>query len=322
MEAKTSSDMCNYSIVIPCYCSGPWLTELVDRIDVVMRARNEPFEIVLVNDASPDNTWDVIREVARRYPCVRGIDLQFNTGQHRATLCGLEHTCGDLIILMDDDMQHLPEELPKLIDTMVELPDTDCVMAEFSRKHHGVLRNAGSRLWLWIAAKMYGIPPGLRLSSFRVLKRQLAETLCLYGTVSPLLGPLIGLATRRVVNVTVQHNQRIQGKSGYSLVTLVRMTLDNVFGASTFPLRLVSLLGVSSAAGSVALGAYYLVRYVLGQIAVPGFMTQVLLTMFFGGMILFSVGLVGEYLIRIINEVRRPPRYVVRETTGAERKPT
>jgi glycosyltransferase involved in cell wall biosynthesis len=311
--------MCTNSIVIPCYCSGPWLEELVRRIDLVMRRRGEPFEVVLVNDASPDDTWKTIQRLARRYDCVRGIDLLFNTGQFRATLCGLEQAAGELIVVMDDDLQHPPEEIPKLIDAIRRHPELDCVMGAYAAKHHNLVRNLGSRLWAYVTARIYGLPTHVKRSSFRIMRREIARAICLHRTVRPVLGPLIFRTTARVGNVRVNHHPRRRGQSGYGVAQLARIVLDNVFSASTLPLRMVSVLGLGSAAGSVLWGGYNVAKYFLGSIKVPGFVTLVLLITFFGGMTLFAVGLLGEYLIRVIDEVRRPPRYLIRHSVG---KPT
>ena len=127
-------DVCKYSIVIPCYNSGKWLAELISRIDATMSPRGETFEILLVNDASPGNTWEVIQQLVKRYPFVVGLDLLFNTGQYRATICGLEYANGELIIIMDDDLQHLPEEIPVLINAIRQRPELDCVMGIYVLK--------------------------------------------------------------------------------------------------------------------------------------------------------------------------------------------
>ena len=310
--------MCDYSIVIPCYASAAWLPELVQRIERALGSVPGSFEVLLVNDASPDNTWEVIESLAAESDFVRGLDMMFNTGQFRASLCGLEHAVGEQVILMDDDLQHPPEAIPDLIVALAGRPDWDCIMARFPARRHGPLRRFGSHLTARLFAYLYGRPAGIAPSSFRILRRPLVETICRYGTANPLIGPLIFRSTRRLGNIDVEHQPRAHGRSGYSLFRLARIVWRGFITSSTLPLRLVSILGFLSAAASLVLGSFFFVRYWMGLISQPGFMTTVVLITFFGGMTLLSVGLVGEYLIHIMEEVRRPIRYAVRNRTSRD----
>jgi dolichol-phosphate mannosyltransferase/undecaprenyl-phosphate 4-deoxy-4-formamido-L-arabinose transferase len=313
--------MCAYSVVIPCYRSARWIVALVDRIAAALEPLGESYEIVLVNDASPDDTWPAIEEAARRHSTVRGIDLLFNVGQFRATICGFEQARGRFVITMDDDFQHPPEEIPVLVRSLEERPDVDCIFASFREKKHGPLRNLGSFLHRKINEGLYGKPRGIKLSSFRIMRRPVAEAVCAHRTARPVIGPLILRSTRRLANVEVEHHPRTEGKSGYGLIRLIRVTLDNIISTSTLPLQVVSMLGFVSAFGSFALGVYYLTRYLVRGYGIVGFATQVLLITFFGGMTLLSIGLLGEYVIRIIAEVTPPPRYLIRSETGPDNGP-
>jgi len=304
-----------YSIVIPCYRSQQSLPELVERIRAALKPLGEPFEVILVNDASPDDTWSVIQQLAAQYPFVTGIDVLRNGGQYRAILCGLERVKGRWVILMDDDLQHPPEEIPVLIDAILARPDVDCVMGRYQVKHHGPIRNLGSALVSRLDTLLYDKPKRLVGSSFQIMTRQLARAVCQHKTANPILNPLIYRSTRRIANVPVRHEPRAYGRSGYRFRALVRLVLNNILSASNLPLRLISVLGTLSAAGSLLLGCFYLGVFLVRGIPVAGFTTQVLLIIFFGGMALLSVGIVGEYLLRILDEVRDSPRYVVRAET-------
>lgn len=312
---------CRYSVIIPCYRSSRSLRELISRLDMVLRqeAPQLDYEILLVHDASPDDTWKVIQELASQFPRVRGLDLLYNVGQYRATLCGLSEARGGLLITLDDDLQHPPEELPKLLRGLEQHPEWDCVMGRFPRKRHSGWRNLGSRLMRWLNVQLLGAPPEITPSSFRVLRRVLAEALCGHGTAHPILSPLIFRTTRRIANIDVEHHERPHGTSNYRFWHLIRILLDNVFTASTLPLRLMSCLGFVASMGSLLLAGYYLARYFAWRTEVKGFTTQVLLIIFFGGLTLFAIGLVGEYLSRLMDEVRRPPRYWIRERTESHR---
>lgn len=316
----TSVRYMQYSIVIPCYRSSPWLEELVDRVVAALEPDGAPFEILLVNDASPDETWEAIERLAGRHRCVRGFDMLANVGQFRATICGLEHARGEFVVTLDDDLQHAPEDIPRLIEALRARPDLDCIVARMRTKCHGPLRRLGSAAVGRLNELLYGKPRDLKLTSFRTMRRHVAKAVCAHRTSKPIIGPLLLRSTSRIANVVIDHHPRQRGTSGYSLPRLVRIALDNLFSASTLPLRCVSLVGLVSAAGSALVGGFNLARYLMGDVGVPGFATLVLLIAFFGGTTLLSIGLLGEYVIRIVHEVERPPRYVVRTATGSGRR--
>jgi len=306
----------NYSIVVPCYASGAWLEELVERTAAALEGY-QPFELILVNDKSPDSkTWSEIERLAGKHDFVRGIDLLYNVGQFRATLCGLEQARGQFMITMDDDLQHPPEELPKLIETMTQNPEMDCVMGEYIAKQHNAVRNAGSLLVRGIMNRLYDKPEGIVTTSFRIMPSSFAQTLCLYRIASPQLGPLIISITKKVLNVPVEHHERKQGRSGYNLFRCVQETFQSVINASILPLRWFSLIGFTTAAGAFLIGAYYLLRWVFGGVGVAGFTSLILAISFFSGMLLAGIGLLGEYIGRIIQEITGMPRHQVRCVTG------
>lgn len=307
-----------YSIVIPCYRSAAFLPELVGRLVAVMRQLEGAFEVLLVHDASGPETWQAIEALAREHPEVRGIDLMFNTGQYRATLCGLERAAGELVITMDDDLQHRPEDIPLLLDVMQQDPELDCVMGRFANKQHSLFRRLASRLTHKCYERLYGKPRSLSPSSFRLMKRELVEAICRNSTFNPAPGPLIYRSTRRIANADVTHCPRPGGGTSHRLRTLAGIVMNNVFTTSTLPLRCVSVMGLASAAGAFLLGGYYFITYLVRGYGVPGFATLVLLNLFFGGMMLFSIGLLGEYTLRISVEVQGRPRYAIRRETGDE----
>ncbi len=308
-----------YSIVIPCYNSAPWLPELIERIIKVMSPRDVEYEVLLVNDCTPNpDTWHVITELSQRYRWVKGVDLQFNVGQFKALLAGLELAKGRFIITMDDDLQHPPEEIPKLIDEMDSHLDMDAIIGAYKTKQHNAMRNGGRLLVNKISERLYGKPKDFNSTAFRIMKRSLVESLLEHKTMKPIMGALILKNTRRLKNVEVEHHPRTQGKSGYSITQLIGSTFDNVIDSSTAPLRFFGGTGIVISAFSALIAIFYVFRWSLGYSTSPGFTTLVLLTTFFGGMILFGIGLVGEYLSRVVIEVSRSPRYVIRETVGED----
>jgi glycosyltransferase involved in cell wall biosynthesis len=305
-----------YSIVIPVYKSGDWLTQLVEEIEAAMMPVTADFDLILVNDASPDNiTWPTIQHISIDKPFVCGLDMLYNVGQFRATLCGIENTTGEYVITMDDDFQHPPAELPKLIRAAAENPEMLCIMGEYDTKRHSLIRNLGSKLVAYVASKAYNKPPGITTTSFRIIRRELCQVLINYRTSRPLLGPLIVQITRKVMNVPVEHRSRPQGRSGYRVDRLVSSTLDSIIYASTAPLRFFSAIGFMTSVLAMLIGAIYFLRWTFGGISVAGYTSLILSTTFFSGMILAAIGLVGEYVARVIAEQTGPPRYMIRDTT-------
>jgi glycosyltransferase involved in cell wall biosynthesis len=242
--------------------------------------------------------------------------MQFNVGQFRATICGFEHAQGRFVVTMDDDLQNPPEEVSLLVAGIAESPEMDCVVGAYRMKQHSAIRKLGTRLLGRVHEIIYGKPKGLRITVFRIMRRSLVDALLEHRTVMPNIGPLILKSTHRICNVEVEHRPRPMGKSGYSLFRLMQIFFGQIISASTLPLKFLSGIGLVSAFLSALIGGFYAVQHLLGRIAVPGFASQILLTTFFGGLTLFSIGILGEYIARIINEVSRPPRYIVRNDTG------
>ncbi len=301
------------SIVIPVYRSAPWLKDLIGEISDLLQNLGKRYEIILVDDCSPDNAWQVIQELARAMAAVSGLRLMHNEGQVRATLCGLAHTSGDLVVTMDDDFQHRPDQIPILINALENNGHIDCVLGIFEAKKHALYRNLGSRLVNWLNRLAFNLPPGIRSSGFRALRRQLVDVLLTYDIHNPSLAFLIFSSTHQVMNVPLQHAARRSGQSNYTLRKQLRLAFDNICHASMLPLRAVSLAGLAASSLSLMLMLFYLVRYLLGAILVPGWTTIILLLTFFSGMILFALGVIGEYLFMVLKEVRGRPLYFIRE---------
>ncbi|WP_291321200.1 glycosyltransferase family 2 protein [Desulfonatronospira sp.] len=306
--------MPDISIVIPAYKSSAWLNDLVRETASTLNSLELSHEIIIVDDCSPDSTWDVIARTAQDLPNVRGIQLMNNEGQVRATLCGLQHSRGDIVITMDDDFQHRPDQLQRLIQALEHNPEMDCVMGVFEHKKHSFYRNLGSRIINRLNQTAFNMPRGLRSSGFRAMRRQLVEVICAHRILNPSLSMLIFSSTRRVMNISLEHSPRRAGKSNYTLRRQFRLAFDNICHASMLPLRLVSLTGLAASGLSLALMLFYFVRYLLGAILVPGWTTIILLLTFFSGVILFALGVIGEYLFMVLKEVRGRPLYFVRKS--------
>ena len=302
------------SVVIPVYNSSGCLVELLKELSVVLGKRGRPFEVILVDDASPDNSWEIIRELSNSYPELVAVRLMRNGGQARATLCGLGKARGRIVVTMDDDLQQPPGELPVLLDELEANPNLDCVFGIFPKKEHAFYRNLGSRAIGWVNRRAFGLGKHVHSSSFRAMTFQLASAVVQHGTENPAISALLYSSTRRVKSVPVRHQRRFAGKSNYTLARQMRLAMDNIVNVSMLPLRLVTSLGFGFCLLTVLWIALVLWRYLTGQVSVAGWTTVIILLSFFSGVILLSLGIIGEYLVRVLREVRRAPRFIVRET--------
>ncbi|MCG8696596.1 MAG: glycosyltransferase family 2 protein [Bacteroidales bacterium] len=300
------------SIVVPCYNSQNSLLELTTRIQNVFEVLNREYEVILVNDCSRDKTSKEIKKIAKINSNVIGVDLMFNVGQFMATFCGLEQCKGDLVITIDDDLQHPPEEIPKLVKAIEDDEDCDVVIASFSEKKHHKFRNLGSAMVHKINKVVFKKPDDLTFTGFRIMRKVVAETLVEHRTMYPLMGPMILMVTRNVKNILTKHDPRKYGRSTYSTLKLIKVTFNHILNFSTLPLKFISVCGLVVFMFSVLLGSFYFVRYLLGGINVQGWMTNVLLINLYGGLILFTLGIMGQYIIRIMYEVKKFPRFKIR----------
>ena len=312
MNAPTKS----ITVVVPVYNSSDCLPEFMRQLTQELDALGANYDVVLVEDCSPDNSWEVLQELVPQYPRASIIQLMQNEGQARATLCGLAHAKGDIVITMDDDLQHRPDQLPKLIDALLSDPGLDCVFGCFAEKHHAGYRNLASKAIRQINARAFGLPKDVRSSGFRVMHRKVAAAMVAQKTANPAIPALLFGSTRRVKSVAVEHAPRFAGTSNYTLAKQFRLAFDNICTVTMLPLRAVSALGLLVCTLSGGLVLFYLTRYLLGRIGVPGWTTVVILLAFFSGVILLSLGVMGEYLVRVLREVRQAPMYVVRNKVG------
>jgi glycosyltransferase involved in cell wall biosynthesis len=308
--------------VVPCYRSGAWLDELAARIDASTAEWAGRRELILIDDASPDAvTWPAIVEVASKRAWVRGVAMHFNVGQYRAILAGLSRARGDWVVMLDDDFQTPPEEIQRLIDGASRNPEADAIIGAYETKRHPFARNLGTRLVRALYGRLSSKPPGLQSTSFRLLRRNLVDVLLSYDTARPMLGAMVFESSTRIVNVPVDHQARAHGRSNYTPAALLELVLDYLLSSSTAPLRGITGFGLLAAAGSFAFGAFTFARWATGAIEVPGFTTLALLLAFATGSTLLSIGIVGEYVRRVLVEVLGRPRWAVRAEVGGEALP-
>jgi len=304
--------MCLYSVVVPVYNSEHTLQELYTRLEKVFRETiKEEFELILVDDGSRDRSFAVMQELREKDPRVKIIQMARNFGQHPALLCGFAHAKGEFIVTMDDDLQHQPEELPKMINVMKERDDVDVIIASYEGRKHNLIRKLGTKLSVWATSKMLGKDPNLQITSYRLIRRFLVEAMLKTNTYLPQIGNLLVLSSNRIINVPVQHAARAYGKSGYSFRRLVKDLIYDITAHTAFPLLMVR--NIASFLVSFLLGIYYLVRYFLCGISVEGWTSLMLVMLAFFGLTLLSIGIIGIYLMNILNEAKKMPHYVIRQ---------
>lgn len=302
-----------FSVVVPVYNSEKSLEELYMRIKKVFEEnRNGEFELILVDDSSKDNSFSVMQKLHKKDKRVKAIQLAKNCGQHAALLCGFHYAVGDFVLTMDDDLQHPPEEIPKLIQYMDEHDGVDVVIGKYESKKHGIIRNMGTALSNMVSSYIFKKRKDLQLTSFRLMKKFVVNNLCSLNINVPRVGNMLLQVTNRIENVTVEHNARKYGKSGYSFSHLVKDLINNVITNSAFPLLVVRDIGIGSFILSVILAIYYLIRYLVFGVSIQGWTTLILLTLLYSGLILLAIGIIGDYLMRILNEAKKIPNYFVR----------
>lgn len=308
------------SFVIPCYRSMLTLPGVVREIcDTMEKLSAYAYEIVLVNDASPDDTMDVIRQIVRNVPGVTGIGLSKNFGQHAALMAGFHEVRGDIIVCLDDDGQTPANEVGKLL-AQIEA-GSDVVYARYSQKKHSMFRNFGSKVNDRMTRVMLGKPKELYISSYFAARRFIVEDMLHYENCYPYVIGLVLRATKNISNVDVTHREREAGSSGYTMKKLLALWFNGFTAFSIMPLRIATVIGMLTAAAGFLYGIYTVIKKFVNPAVPVGFSSMMSALVFIGGMIMLMLGLIGEYIGRMYISMNRSPQFVVREkVTGGEEK--
>jgi len=305
-----------YSVVIPVYNSEGIVGKTVKRTCEALEVQGVTFEIILVNDGSPDDSWNVIADIARRDPRVIAINLLHNSGQHAANLCAFRESRGEWVITMDDDLQNPPEEIARLAEKAHE--GYDLVLGEFRQKRHASYRRLGTRVIRLINQHIFGQEKDLTLTNFRMIRRDVVDRICAYHGPYPYIPGLCLMYSARRANTLVEHHPRKVGESNYSWRRILQLVAAILFNYSSFPLRVVAGIGIIIALCSFVLGAGYLLSGFFSQTRVPGWTTLVVLLSFFNGVLMVMLAMLGEYVVRIINQISTSDPYIVSEKVDAD----
>jgi undecaprenyl-phosphate 4-deoxy-4-formamido-L-arabinose transferase len=301
------------SIVVPVFRSAESLPELHRRLTGVFAARSQEMEVLFVEDCGGDNAWNVIKDLALADGRVRGIRMSRNYGQHNALLCGIRAARGEVVVTIDDDLQHPPEELPKLLAKLDE--GFDVVYGPPQLQQHGVLRDLASQITKLALEEAMGASNARQVSALRVFRTELREAFAGYRSPTVNIDVLLTWASTRFAAVPVAHEARKFGASGYTTGKLIRHALNMMTGFSTRPLQMASLLGFGFALFGFVILAYVVIRWMLQGSTVPGFAFLACIIAIFSGVQLLAVGIIGEYLARIHFRTMDRPPYAVRERT-------
>lgn len=300
------------SFVIPCYRSAHTLPHVIDEIRGVMKTLNEyDYEVVLVNDCSPDDTLTVIRKLCAEDEKIQGIDFAKNFGQHAALMAGFRHTTGDFVVCLDDDGQTPADEVGKLLEKLEE--GYDAVYAKYTTKKHSLFRNLGSKVNEIMTRWMLGKPKELYISSYFAVRRFIVEDMIRYENSYPYVIGLVLRATRNITNVVVTHREREEGASGYTLKKLLGLWFNGFTAFSVKPLRIATVMGAVFAFVGFIYGIYTVIKKFINPDVPLGFSSQMAAIVFFGGMIMLMLGMIGEYIGRIYISMNNSPQYVIRE---------
>ncbi len=301
------------SVVVPVYKSQATLPALVERLDKVLSGLSGHYEVILVNDDSPDQSWEVILALSRQYPHVRGIDLMRNYGQHNATLCGIRQACHEIIVTMDDDLQHPPEEIHLLLEKLQE--GHDVVYGVPKQLPHSWWRNLGSIFTKLVLASTIGNKAVRDVSAFRAFRTDLRQAFDRYDNPDVMIDVLLSWGTTHFAGVQVDEQPRSVGKSNYTFGKLLRMSLMYLTNFSTKPLRFSNIIGfIFTLLGFIGFIYVITVYFVAGS--VPGFPFLASAIMVFSGVQLFALGIIGEYLARIFERTAGRRSYSIERTTA------
>jgi undecaprenyl-phosphate 4-deoxy-4-formamido-L-arabinose transferase len=305
----------NVSVVVPVYNGANTLDLLVERLQAVLPMVAERYELVLVNDDSPDKSWDVIQRLSRTYPWVRGIALMRNAGQHNATLCGIREARYEVIVTMDDDLQNPPEEMARLLAKMDE--GFDVV--------YGVPRKREQAWWKGLLAALVkrsissimGMRTVRDIGAFRAFRASLRKAFAHYDGPDVLVDVLLSWGTNRFASVQVDEAPREAGRSNYSFWKLIKVSLLVLTSYTTIPLRLASIIGFLFTIFGFFVLVYVLAIYFTDW-SIPGFPFLASTISIFSGVQLFALGIIGEYLARVFERTGGRRSYTVSQTTDDE----
>lgn len=308
------------SVVIPVYNSLTSLPTLIQQLVKVMPDISTEHEIILVNDGSQDQSWQKIQELCTEYSCIRAFDLMRNYGQHNALLCGIRQARYQIIVTMDDDLQHPPEEISKLLSKLDE--GYDVVYGAPDTEKHNLWRNLTSKMIKAILKKAMKVEAAQKVSAFRAFRSEIRQAFSNYQGSFVSIDVLLSWGTTRFSHINVAHNKRQFGTSTYTFRKLLTHAFTLITGFSILPLQLASILGFVSMLFGFIILIYVVIRYFNSGGSVPGFTFLASTIAIFSGVQLFTIGIIGEYLGRLFTRSLDHPTYTIRSEVDSNTEDT
>lgn len=300
------------SVVSPIYKGEKMLHHLVERCEAAIETITSDYELILVNDCSPDDSWNVLKEICSHDKHVKAIDHSRNFGQHPAISTGLRYVTGDWVVLMDCDLQDRPEDIPALYAKAQE--GWDVVFARRGERHDGFFKQLGGKVFHVFFRWLTGINTDKNIGNFSIFKRSCADEIVKIPDLSRSFGTLLRHVGGKTTSIEVERPQREEGTTGYTISRLLKLAFDNSISNSNKPLRMATTLGLVMSVVSGILAFYQFVAKFTGMITMPGYTSTVASIWFVGGLILFVLGMIGLYIGKIYDQVKGRPYSVVRET--------
>jgi len=308
--------MIDISIVIPVYNSEHTINDVVEGITRTLSNKYE-FEIILVNDNSRDNSLETCRTICNKYSFVKAVSFSKNFGQHNALMAGFNYATGQYVICMDDDLQNPPSEMLKLIDT-IKNGNYDVVFAEYDELKETFFRRLGSKVNDAMSKKLTDKPEGLYLTSYFIMRGFVREEITKYAGPYPYVAGLIFRITKNIGTVKVKHEERKKGQSNYNIRKLLSLWTNGFTGFSVMPLRIATAAGGAFSLISFLYLIFIIIRKLINSNVNVGWTSLMAVSMFFGGLQLLFLGIIGEYIGRIFLCINNKPQYVIKEKINIE----
>lgn len=305
------------SVVIPCYGSEKTIEKVVDCCVDTLKQRNNSFEIILINDCSKDNVWQKINALSKKYKKIIGINLAKNFGQHAALMAGYRESKGEIVVALDDDGQTNPCDMWKLIDKINE--GYDVAIAKYPVLKESLFRRIGSQVNKKMTELLADKPKNIRGSSYKAIKRYIVDEIIKYDKPYPYVAGLVYRTTKNITEVEIEHHDRIEGKSGYSLSKLFNLIMNGFTAFSIKPLRIATYLGFAVAIFGFIYGIVIIVRKIIDSSITVGYSSIMATLLFVGGIIMILLGMIGEYVGRIYISINNSPQYVIKEKIGVRK---
>ncbi len=298
------------SIVVPVYRSAECLPELARRVRESLGDRFRSYELILVNDASPDNSWAVITSLISSQPFIVGLNLRKNVGQDNAIMAGLHHASGQAVVIMDDDLQHDPADIPALHQALAD--GSDIAYAAFDEKRQALWKNLGSWFNDRVARVVLGKPKDVYLSPYKAIRREVVDEIVKYDGPFTYVDGIIFNITSHITQVPARHHTRFAGRSNYNLLRSIRVWLKLATGFSVIPLRIATIIGGAISLLSFLMASFFIIQALVLDRIPEGYPSLIVTLFFLGGIQLMGLGAVGEYVGRIFLTQNRTPQFTVK----------